>query len=309
MKSRPYSFIIFLALTTAMFTSCSVPEHQLHEPITPTATKPPIATKTIVFIHGMFTNSQAWDQWQTYFQEKGYKTYAPDWPGHQLSPAEMRKQHPDSDLGQLTLEEVVDSYRKFLDTLSEKPILVGHSMGGLVTQILLAEGRAAAGIAVNSAPPKGLISLKWSFLQSNWPVISPFAEENEAVLLSPEQFAYAFTNCLPEKERKDIYSSYASPESRKVGKGTLTDMAAVDYSKKKEPLLILAGGEDHIIPAGLNFKNFEEYEESPSYTEFKLFPGRCHWTLGQAGWQNVAGYVFDWLEGRSDSKNVTGMAH
>jgi pimeloyl-ACP methyl ester carboxylesterase len=284
-----------LSLATAL-TACSAPDHEVTEPVAksggPAQAQLP---HTVVFIHGMFMTPDSWADWRRYFEAKGYKTYAPAWPQHDMPASAMREKFPNDALSALTLPEVVDTYRKFIATLPEKPILVGHSMGGLVVQLLLADGLGAAGIAVDSAPPKGVLSFRWSFLRSNWPVVSPFADEKEAVLLDEAQFAYAFTNCVDEAKQPAIYQKFAAPESRQVGKGSLSDAAVIDFAKKTRPLLIIAGGEDHIIPASLNYSNFEEYSEAPSLTEFKLFPERCHYTVGQDGWQAVADYSLGWL--------------
>ena len=287
---------LLLALAVMPLTACVVPDHALQEAITPRPAEKKSGSKTIVFIHGMFMTPLSWESWQRYFEAQGFKTYAPAWPQHQETPAVLRQHLPNAALNALTLADVLAEYRKIIDALPEKPILVGHSMGGLIAQLLLAEGRGTAGVAIDSAPPQGMISLHWSFLRSNWPVISPFEDEKEAVLLDRSQFAYAFTNCLPEAEEPAIYAKYAVPESRLVGKASLTDVTKIDFSKKAAPLLFVAGGEDHIIPASLNFKNFEAYAEAPSRTEFKLFPGRCHWTVGQKNWQDVASYVLTWIK-------------
>lgn len=144
-------------------------------------------------------------------------------------------------------------------------------------------------------PPKGLLSLRWSFLKANWAVISPFADENEPYLPAENDFIYAFAACVPEAEGKKVYAGFATPESRKVGNGPTTDLAAIAFDEKTAPLLLVAGKDDHIIPASLNYSNFEHYEDAPSRTEFKLFPGHCHYIVQQAGWQDVAGYVKSWL--------------
>ncbi|MCE9597953.1 MAG: alpha/beta hydrolase [Spirochaetia bacterium] len=252
-------------------------------------------SKTVVFVHGMFMTPASWADWQKYFEAKGYKTLAPAWPLHEGKPADLRAAHPNPELARLKLDDVVESYRKVIREQKEKPILIGHSMGGLVVQLLMQEGLGAAGIAIDSAPPQGLISLKFSFLKSNWGVISPFANKEEPLLLTPEQFNYAFVNTQPEAEQKAVYDSFVVPESRLVGNGPTTDVAKIDFSKPRPPLLIIAGEEDHIVPASLNYSNFQKYEPSPSRTEFRLFKARTHWIAGQKGWEEVADFVLDWI--------------
>ena len=139
-------------------------------------------------------------------------------------------------------------------------------MGGLIAQLLLQENLGVAAVAIDSAPPQGLISFKFSFLRSNWKVISPFQDENEPFLPDSDAFHYAFSNCVAESEGLKIYDAFAVPESRLVGKATTTEVARIGFGKKTAPLLFVAGGEDHIVPASLNYANFERYENAPSYT-------------------------------------------
>jgi pimeloyl-ACP methyl ester carboxylesterase len=169
----------------------------------------PIAkSKTVVFVHGMFMTPLAWEKWEAHFAAKGYKTLAPAWPLHDLPIEDQRKNHPNPKLGELTLDTVLSHYRQVLKGLDEKPILVGHSMGGLIVQILLAEGLGAAGIAIDSAPPKGVISLKYSFLKSNWPVISPSAKVSEPFFLP--QNRNPLTNASPFQNR----AGWAKPQPK-----------------------------------------------------------------------------------------------
>lgn len=284
-----------LLLLLSCFSGCSTPL------VMQSARKPEqvmaAPSHTVVFIHGMFMTPLCWEQWEPYFQSHGYRTLAPAWPEHDAPIETQRKLHPSARLGALTLEEVVEHYRKLIRGLDEKPILVGHSMGGLIVQLLLQEGLGAAGIAIDSAPPKGLISLKYSFLKSNWPAISPSAKPDEPIWMSLESFQYAFVNTLPLPEQQAVYSRFVVPESRRVGKGPTTDGAKIDFAKMRPPLLLIAGSEDHIIPASLNRDNYSKYSKAPAITDFREFPGRSHWTLGQQGWQEVADYTMSWLAG------------
>ncbi|HND08780.1 MAG TPA: alpha/beta hydrolase [Pseudomonadota bacterium] len=256
----------------------------------------PIAkSKTVVFVHGMFMTPLAWEKWEAHFAAKGYKTLAPAWPLHDLPIEDQRKNHPNPKLGELTLDTVLSHYRQVLKGLDEKPILVGHSMGGLIVQILLAEGLGAAGIAIDSAPPKGVISLKYSFLKSNWPVISPSAKVSEPFFPTQQNFDYSFSNCIPAAEQKSAYERFAVPESRRVGKAPTEDVAKINFQTARPPLLLIAGSLDHIIPASLNRSNYDKYDRSPSITDFREFEGRCHFIIGQTGWEEVADYVLDWI--------------
>ncbi len=253
-------------------------------------------SKTIVFIHGMYMTPLCWENWLSFFQTRGYRCLAPAWPGRDQPVKMLREKHPDPELGQLTLSRVLDELSRTIRALDDKPILIGHSMGGLVVQLLLQRDLAAAGVAIDSAPPQGVFSAQWSFVKANWPHINPFAPVNQPIPMSFERFQYAFVNGLPLAEQKAAFEKYVVPEARGVPRQSLTGAAKVDFKKPHPPLLLIAGSADHIIPASLNRTNYEKYKQSSSVTDFKEFPGRTHFIIGQAGWAEVAGYVLSWLD-------------
>jgi alpha-beta hydrolase superfamily lysophospholipase len=250
-------------------------------------------SKTIVFVHGMYMNPLCWEHWVDYYQSKGYKCLAPAWPGRDQSVDTLRKQHPDPQLSKLTLSNVLKHFTDTIKKLDEKPVIIGHSMGGLAVQLLLQKDLAAAGVAIDSAPPMGVITAKWSFLKSNWPHITPFVSQNSPIEMSFERFQYTFVNGLPLAEQRAAYERYVVPESRRVPRESLT--ARVDFKKPHPPLLVIAGSADHIIPASLNKSNFARYKSSSSVTDYKEFAGRTHFIIGQKKWEEVADYILAWL--------------
>lgn len=252
-------------------------------------------SKTIVFIHGMFVTPTCWKKWQEYFEAHGYRTLAPAWPEHDPPAAAQRARHPNKALARLELSDLVEHYRKIIRALPEKPILIGHSMGGLLVQLLLQEDLGVAGVAIDSAPPKGVITLAWSFLKSNWGAINPFASDNKPIYLDEKSFHYAFTNTLSEADSRAAWAAEVVPESRRVGTGPTSAAAKIDFARARPPLLMIAGEKDHIIPASLNKKNFSSYQ-GPSLTELKVFPGRDHWIIASEGWREIADYARQWLE-------------
>jgi pimeloyl-ACP methyl ester carboxylesterase len=159
---------------------------------------------------------------------------------------------------------------------------------------LLQEGLGVAGVAIDSAPPQGVITLKWSFLKSNWPAINPFASLKKPIYLDEKAFQYAFVNTLLPEAQHAAWVNEVVPESRRVGKGPTSATARIDFHKARPPLLLIAGEKDHIIPSLLNQKNFRKYQP-PSLTEFKEFPGRDHWIIASPGWQEVADFVLGWV--------------
>lgn len=254
-----------------------------------------MTSNTILFVHGMYMTPLCWEAWVSRFRAKGYECLAPAWPGRDRSVAELRKHPLDPQLGQLTLSAVLDHFTRTIQGLDEKPIVIGHSMGGLVAQVLLQRDLAAAAVAIDSAPPQGVVSLKWSFFKSNWPHINPFMPKGRPIEMDFERFQYAFVNTLPIEEQRAAFDKYVVPESRRVPAESLTSVAHVDFRKPGPPLLLIAGSADHIIPASLNGSNHAAYKRPDSITDFKEFPGRTHFIIGQPGWEEVADYIASWL--------------
>ncbi len=252
-------------------------------------------TKTIVLIHGMFMNPLCWEKWILRYQAKGYKVLAPAWPGRDKSVEELRNNHPDPELPKLKLNNVVDYIANFIQSLNEKPAIIGHSMGGLAVQLLLQRDLAVAGVAIDPAPPAGVFTTALSFLKANFPAINPFLL-SQPVRMSFEQFQYAFVNTLPLDEQRAAYDRYAIPELRGVPTSSLGAAGRINFKKPHPPLLITAGEKDHIVPAVLNKSNFNKYMASSSITEFKMFPGRDHFVIGEKGWEEVADYSLAWIE-------------
>lgn len=248
----------------------------------------------IVFIHGMFMNPKSWQKWMDYFAVRGFQCHSPAWPCHQGEPAELR-QSPPAGLGSLTLTEVLDHHRRFLAELGGKPVLIGHSVGGLITQKLINEDRAMAGVAINSAPPAGIFLPKWSFFKANLPVVNPFAGD-QPFQFSLEQFQYAFCNTMSLDETRQVYESLVVPESRNVARAVAGPEARIDFAKAHPPILLIGGEKDHIVPWRLNHKNYKAYLHPSSQRTFKLFPGRSHYICGQTDWQEIAEFVYQWLK-------------
>jgi len=186
--------------------------------------------------------------------------------------------------------------------LGEKPVLVGHSVGGLITQLLLQRGVASSGIAIDSAPPTGVFTTTFSFLKANWGHITPFADPNSPVVMSFERFQYAFVNGMPLDQQQAAFERYVVPESRKIPRESLFE-AKIDFRKAHVPLLLIAGGSDHIIPADLIEKNYRKYRDGNSVLELKEFPGRNHFIICQTGWEEVADYCLEWIarQGKRES--------
>jgi pimeloyl-ACP methyl ester carboxylesterase len=250
-------------------------------------------SNTLVFIHGLFMNPASWASWIKFYEAKGYTCYAPPYPYHEGNPAYLRN-NIDPNLGKLTFAQVVESLSVFIDKLPEKPILIGHSMGGLAVQKLLSLNKGAAGICIDPAPPKGIFSFKWSFLKANLPTINPL-KGNSVCLPTLKWFHYAFCNTMTIEETQIEYNKFVVPESRNIPRSSTKNDGKIDFKKPHNPLLIIAGEKDTIIPASLNKKNFEAYTDKNSKTDFKEFAGRTHYICGQQNWEEVADYISEWI--------------
>jgi pimeloyl-ACP methyl ester carboxylesterase len=250
-------------------------------------------SKSIVFIHGLFQNPYSWLEWKRYFESKGFICYTPAYPFHEGKPSELRD-NIDTNLGKLKLGQVIKSLTAFIDTLPEKPVLIGHSMGGLTVQKLMEMDKGVAGVCIDSAPPKGIFSFKWSFLKANLPTVNPFKGDS-VCLPGLEWFHYAFCNTMTMEQTKKEYDQFVVPESRNIPRSSTGHYGKIDFKKPHKPLLFIAGEKDHIIPSSLNKKNFEAYKDKNSRKDFREFPGRTHYICGQPGWEEVADYIEGWL--------------
>ncbi|HET9250751.1 MAG TPA: alpha/beta hydrolase [Candidatus Eisenbacteria bacterium] len=253
---------------------------------------------TIVLVHGNFVTKRSWDGWVRRYEAKGHRCLAIEYPLRDEPVEVLRKRHPDPATGRLTLGEVLEHHLKILRALPEKPIVMGHSFGGFLTQLLVQRDVAAAAVAIDSVPPAGVPPIQLSALRSLWPVFNPLKPRTEPYLMSFKEFQYAFVHTLPLDEQRRAYDKEVVPESRVLASGALSPLGRVDFQRDRAPLLFIAGEVDHIMPARLNRTNYERYRSSPAITEFKEFPGRTHYLIAEPRWEEVADFALDWALGQ-----------
>jgi len=259
-----------------------------------------MAGRTVVFIHGLWMHSNTWEPWMQFFSENGYETMNPSWPGDGDTVAASRA-NPKA-MANYGVKAIADNYAAKISSLKEPPILIGHSFGGLLVQILLGRGLAAAGVAIDPAPMKGVWQLPFSSLRSAFPILGNPFNISKSVSLTYSQFRYAFANMLPEQEAKELYDRCTVPSPARplfqAATATLNPNAETSVNTSnttRGPLLITAGGNDHIVPPVISKAAWKKYGKSPAITEFIQFEGRGHSLSIDHGWKEVADYSLTWI--------------
>lgn len=264
-----------------------------------------INSNTVVFIHGAFVHVSGWDPWRNYFENRGFNTLAPPWPEKEAAPGVLRSKHPNSKIAALRLTQVVDHYADILAKLPEKPIVIGHSLGGLIAQIMVNRGLTAAGICIHPVPPQGVIPYEFSFLRSGWGALGLFTSLKKTYLMPLKTWQYAFTNGMTLAEQQESWEKSVVPESKLLSRDGLTSAAYVDFKKPHPPLLFIAGTADHIMPSSLTKRIFNQYSRyKDSITEYKEFAGNNHYAYADSAMKVYADLILEWLESPVLSKTV-----
>jgi len=251
-------------------------------------------SKTIILIHGNFVNNSTWTEWKQYYEQKGYKVYTPVNPGHEGNPSELRKKvHPD--LTRTGFIDVVNNIAKLIDSLPEKPLIIGHSMAGMAVMKLVELGKAAAGASIDGAPPKNVFP-PFQTLKTVLPAFGFFSSA-KYFMGSRKWYDYAFFNTIPDTEKAIAFEKYAVPESYKVSRQlVLNAYSNIDFKKPHVPILFIGGANDHIFPSSLTKTIAGKYKDPNSKVDVKIFEGKSHFICGEKGWENVADYILQWYE-------------
>jgi pimeloyl-ACP methyl ester carboxylesterase len=256
-------------------------------------------TNTIMLIHGAWMTPRSWDPFRGFYEQLGYRVLTPPWPRLEGEVEEIRRDP--SALGGLGIAEIVDSYERVVRLLDDPPIIMGHSFGGLFVQMLLDRGLGAAGVAIDAAAPKGVLRLPFSQIRALSPVLLNPLNLRRAVALDFDQFRYAFANTMTERAAREAFQLNAIPAPGRIvfqaGLANLNPRAVtkVDYGNdRRPPLLLIAGSQDHIVPASVNQATLRKYRRSAATTDFAEFSGRSHLIVAQPGWEEVAEYALSW---------------
>jgi pimeloyl-ACP methyl ester carboxylesterase len=257
-------------------------------------------TSPVLFVHGLWLHASSWQPWQDFFAAEGYETSAPGWPGDPDTVEESRQQ-PERLAGH-GIEEITDHYAVIIATMPERPILIGHSFGGVLVEKLLGQGLGVAAVAIDAAPFRGVLPLPISALRSAFPVLKNPANRERAVALTAEQFRYAFGNAISEEESNDLHQRWAIPGPGKPLFQAATanlnphseDRIDVD-NPDRGPLLLIAGGKDHTVPEAITKASLKQYRHNPAVTDYTAFPDRGHSLTLDRGWREIAEASLAWL--------------
>jgi non-heme chloroperoxidase len=255
----------------------------------------------VVFVHGLWLLPSSWDRWAERFEEAGYAAVMPGWPDDPQTVAEA-KQHPEVFAGK-GVGDIADYLEAVIRSLDTKPAVVGHSFGGLLTQILAGRGLAAVSVAISPAPFRGVLPLPVSALRSSSAVLSNPANRHRAAPLTYEQFRYAFANAVSEQEAASLYETYSVPGSGEP----IFQAAAANFNPWTEakvdtknpargPMLIISADQDHTVPWAIANASYKKQQHNDNVTEIVRLEGRGHALTIDSGWLAVAETALDFVD-------------
>jgi pimeloyl-ACP methyl ester carboxylesterase len=254
---------------------------------------------TIVFIHGLYLTARSWELWEKRYTDRGYNVINQSWPGFE-GEVEALRADP-TPIANQSVEKILEHYDRIIRPLERPPIIIGHSFGGAFTQVLVSRGLGAAAVLLASATVRGVFDVPLITLRSNGKVLRNPLFRHRAVMPSADEFRFAFTNTFPEADSAKAYERYAVAASRNVlftgvnaNVNPFTPLKADFKKSDRAPLLFIAGGQDHVVPASANRHNAGKYRKSEAITDLVEFPERAHFTAVQDGWEEVADVALQW---------------
>ena len=263
----------------------------------------------LMLIHGAWLSSVSWETFAGYFRDQGFAVSAPEWPRKQGDVEELREET--DEIKGLGITEIVDHYEAQIQALDEQPVLVGHSFGGLIVELLLDRGLGRAGVAMSPAPPKGILVLPFSSLKAAAPALAHPSKWHGVVPLTLDEFTFGFVNTFSAEEAAAAYERYAVPETGQIfyeagfANFHLHPPTEVHFGNDdRAPLLIVGAEKDNTVPASLSKKQYEKYEKSEAQTDYVEFPGRPHLMMVAEGWEDIAAGIGNWLDGVLDRSSV-----
>lgn len=268
-------------------------------------------SKTILFIHGAWLTPAVWQPWQRRYEALGYETLAPAWPLLDR-PVQALRDAADPALGTLTLGRIVDHYAAIIATLPEPPILIGHSYGGLVAQMLLDRGLGAAAVSISPAPAAGIKPGTKAF-RAALPVFLAWRGWSRALRMSFGGFARDFANGLDAQAQREAFERHVVPAPGRIYYQSVLGIgSAIEWSKPdRAPLLLISAEDDRTVEPGMVRQHYDRYRASAAQTALKSVNGRGHWLIADRGWEDVADTALQWaLSSQAQSRSdVVQAAH
>lgn len=242
----------------------------------------------------MFLNPKSWERWVVYFSKLGYECIAPAWPLHEGEPWELRENLP-TGLGELSFENLYSHYRGIISSEAEPPIVVGHSLGGLIMQRLAADGLIKAGVGIASVAPNRMLALDAGFILNSAAITNPLAGD-DPYEMSAAGFYKNFGDTMTEVASNEAYEEFATHESRNVLRDIMFSEGQIDVEKPHVPLLFVGAENDALIPCELVARVAKAYNDQRSHSEYVEFTNRGHFICGQPGWEEVSSRIANWLD-------------
>jgi len=246
----------------------------------------------VVFIHGLWLLPSSWEPWAEVFAEAGFAPVLAPWPDDPETVDEANA-HPEV-LAKKTVGQVADSIGELIGKLDKKPAIIGHSFGGLMTQILAGRGLSVASVSISPAPFRGVLPLPISALRSSFPVLGNPTNRSKAVPLTFDQFRYAFANAVSEDEAKSLYNTYAVPatgaalfQAATANLNPWTEVKVNSKNPERGPMLIVSGAEDHTVPWAISNSAYKKQRKNEGVTEIVSVEGRGHALTIDSGWREV----------------------
>jgi len=247
----------------------------------------------VVFVHGLWLLPSSWDRWASVFEDAGYAPVTPGWPDDPDTVLEA-KAHPEV-FARKSVGDIADHFEAIIRRLTRAPVVIGHSFGGLLTQILAGRGLSAASVAIDPAPFRGVLPLPFSALRSASAVIANPLNHGRAVPLTYDQFRFAFANAVSEDEAKQLYETFAVPASgaplfqaATANLNPWTEAKVDSKNPDRGPLLIISGEKDHAAPWAIANASYKKQQRNQGVTEIVEVPNRGHALVIDSGWREVA---------------------
>ncbi|HEX6392099.1 MAG TPA: alpha/beta hydrolase [Acidimicrobiales bacterium] len=257
--------------------------------------------KPVVLIHGLWLLPSSWANWADFLRQAGYAPLTPDWPDDPAT-VEAARANPKV-FARKTLKQVADHTTQIIDGLDEKPVVMGHSTGGLLAQMLAGRGLSAATVAIDPGVFRGVLPLPPPVLRSSGPFLINPLTRGRSITLTFKQFTYGWANALDAREAKDLYHTFHVAGSgislTQMGFANVNPWTQAKVNTKnpdRGPLLIIEGERDHTVPWALANAAYKRQARNPGVTEIVKIPSRGHALTIDHGWREVAQTALNFIQ-------------